>query len=605
MAEINITNNVPNTTATYTASGRDVTLSVKTDDGYLFDGVPSVEYDNWDGDFVILNLSVNGAGVLATLVCPDVDDAITIKGNTKADSQITIQNNVPNTAVTYEKSGDNYILTIVADTDYKFSGAPQFQFDDLNGDYLTVNGVLSVNDTITTVTLNDVDSSSPITITGETVSTAVPEIALINNIPDTAAEVVYDGVTAIFTVTGTYPKHIFINPIVNYTNKAGEQVSLPMTINEQTCMATVTDIDDSKQATLSGLYEQVCLITNNLTLCQPIEPLPSYIRSGETLTVTIQANDGTEFNIDDNAPSIEYENESGDLIKLLFTISENKNTANITVLADSVNFSGGLTLSGGAVPKQVIGSNYGAINVYKVTLDEIERFAKVRFFKETSADGSTFENIDLGKWVNRIKRIYTDVPESSKDVIKCGNYDTGIEVKQPDVSKITLDFGSVIVPAHNKNTLDYDSEVNVFLPFMGFVQIPTDYVGKSISLVYDINIVTGDGVAKFTYDDIPFQVEKISPSSNVIYLTSYEEGVSVIGSDTWDELLYYGLEPFIYLKWFDDLNNGRNNDSKTGYIKSFKGFNIFSDVSPISSTEMTVEEQQTIIRLLESGVYIE
>ena len=403
-------------------------------------------------------------------------------------------------------------------------------------------------------------------------------------------------VKAGYTNTGGYPKSVVLE-------QNGAKDWAFGKLSTKTNAKTIITITGE---TASGGTPEIN-ITNNLTLCQPIEPLPSYIIAGETLTVTIQANDGTEFDTEKSTPKFYYENEIGYPKTQYFTISSDKKTATGSIQVNA-NWSG-FAVIGIAYPVTVVGGQYGAINVYLVTLDELAEFSAKRFFKETGTDPSTgapiYENIDLGKWVNRIKRIYADVPESSKDAIKCGNYDTGIEVKQPDVSKITLDFGSVIVPAHNKNTLDYDSEVNVFLPFRGFIKIPTDYVGKTISLSYDVNIVTGDGVAKFTYENIPFQVEKISPSTNVIYLTGYENGGSTIGSDIWDELIYYGLEPFVYLKWFEDLNNGRNNDSKIGYIKSFKGFNIFADVSPIGSTEMTVEEQQTIIGLLESGVYIE
>lgn len=341
-------------------------------------------------------------------------------------------------------------------------------------------------------------------------------------------------------------------------------------------------------------------VNAKLSNCYSVGTLPASYAQGAQVDITLQANDKTEFKVD---PYLSHSTNTGSTIKEKFTVSADKKTATVSYKLPTSYKVIKLTITAETDPIQEIGSKFGAINVYIVTLNTLEEFSKKRFVKPTGA--TNYEFIDIGKYVNRIKRIYVPITSGAPDVLRCGNYNTEIQVFQPATDKITLDFGSVIVPSHNKNTLDYDSEVNVFLPFKGFVKIPNDYVGKSIGLVYDVNIVTGDGVAKFTYENIPFQVEKISPSSNVIYLTGYENGGSVIGSDRWDELIYYGLEPFIYLKWFDDLNNGRNNDSKIDYIKSFKGFNIFADVSPIGSTEMTVEEQQTIIGLLESGVYIE
>lgn len=58
-----------------------------------------------------------------------------------------------------------------------------------------------------------------------------------------------------------------------------------------------------------------------------------------------------------------------------------------------------------AYPVTVVGQQYGAINVYLVTLDELAEFSGKRFFKETGSDPETgapqYENIDLGTYVNK------------------------------------------------------------------------------------------------------------------------------------------------------------------------------------------------------------
>lgn len=509
-----IYNEVPNTTATYTEDGTNVTLSVSTNRGYLFDGAIIAWY--WDTNMKnkTVNLTVNEAGDLATGLCQNVYSGITIQGTTKSD------------------------------------------------------GTLSI----------------------------------VNEIPDTEVDFVYEGETVTFTVTGySYTNFVFVNPKVNYTNTAGEQVNLPMTIDGQTCTATVMDIDVTQPVTITGRYEQSCLITNNLTLCQPLEPIPPYIVAGDTLTVTIEANEGTEFNADDTAPSMGYTDLDHIKSTRLFTISEDKHTATITVTADEVSLQNGLTFDGGAVPKQVVGANYGAINVYRVTLDELEQFAKVRFFKEVGY-GSDPINIDLGDWVNRIKRIFTEVPVASDDVIRCGNYNTLVVCKAPAVETVTLNFGSVEIPAPNGNATDYDSEIKVFLPCSGFVSLPNDYAGLSVTLTYIINVITGDGIAKLSHNDIVFQTAEVKACSDVIYKASE----TVIGGDTWDGMGLHGYEPYIYVKTFDSLNDtGRNGDSVRGRIGDFKGFNVFSDVSVISADKMLTTEQETIYRALSSGVYID
>src|SRR5574337_510999 len=109
-----------------------------------------------------------------------------------------------------------------------------------------------------------------------------------------------------------------------------------------------------------------------------------------------------------------------------------------------------------------------------------------RFFKITGTDPETgtpiYENIDLGAYVNNIHRVYTNIDTSSTDVIRCGNYNTGVTCHQPSEDKITLDLGTAVVPAHNEDNTDYESEIKLFIPFAGFVNLNNDYAGKTIAL---------------------------------------------------------------------------------------------------------------------------
>ena len=66
--------------------------------------------------------------------------------------------------------------------------------------------------------------------------------------------------------------------------------------------------------------------------------------------------------------------------------------------------------------------------------------ARVIFFPNSITDTS---EINLGQYVNRIKRIFTTVPVAGNDVLKCGNYNTEISVKNPTSDVMLLDFGNV------------------------------------------------------------------------------------------------------------------------------------------------------------------
>lgn len=462
--------------------------------------------------------------------------------------------------------------------------------------------------------LSGTTAKTKITITGNTQSGGTPELNVTNNITGSGVteQHTFDGETATFTVTGkARPNKVrFFDLKASYTNKAGTATETPFVVqdleNSQQATLTVTDIDPTKPVTLTGSYDYVTEISTNLSNCTANEDLPQYAKDGETVTVTLTANDGAEFDTEQSTPQFYYMNASGYPQTQALTISSDKKTAtgSIQVNTNWRNFA----VIGSAYPVAVVGEQYGAINVYLVALDELAEFSGKRFFKETGTDPSTgapiYENIDLGAYVNKIRRVYTNIGASSTDVIRCGNYNTGVSCHQPAQDKITLDFGTAVVPAHNEDNTDYESEIQLFLPFAGFVNLNNDYAGKTIALQYVINVVTGNGVALLSCNGVVFQVEETEPSSEIIYLSPSTQ-VKTVGGDDWNEMLYYGLEPYIYCKWYESASNGRNNDRQTGILGDFRGFNIFDDVTPIHTAEMLTEEQEMIYTALSDGVYIE
>ena len=140
-----------------------------------------------------------------------------------------------------------------------------------------------------------------------------------------------------------------------------------------------------------------------------------------------------------------------------------------------------------------------------------------------------------------------------------------------------------------------------FLPFAGFVNLNNDYAGKTIALQYVINVVTGNGVALLSCDGVVFQVEETEPSSEIIYLSPSTQ-VKTVGGDDWNEMLYYGLEPYIYCKWYESASNGRNTEPTNGHFRRFQRFIKLDNVSTISTPDMLIMEQEMIYSELENGV---
>ena len=523
----------------------------------------------------------------------------TRKEVTPEPTEPTVTNNI--TDSTEQHTYQDGTLSITASEGYTFQ--------DAKASYNTSAGPatetpLTVEGNTATIQITDLDVNTPVVISGEVV--AIPEPitpTVTNNIDGTEESHEWDGETLTITVkTPSYIRARLDKPQVHYTNTGGEPITQDMQVESTstrvTATAVITDLGGDYSVTVTGTYIRTLPLTKSLTNCTSKEPLPDYVDFDSLITVELDANPNTEFHTDETTYLSVTTRVGGRKTKTPFTISSDKRKATISYqLANSGDYSR-VNIVGECFPVEVVGKQYGSINVYLVTLDNLKEFAAKRYF----TDGG--ENVDLGEYVNRIKRIYTDITPFSTDVIRCGNFNTGVACQQPAQDKITLDFGTAIVPAHNEDNTDYESEIQIFLPFAGFVNLNNDYAGKTIALQYVINVVTGNGVVLLSCDGVVFQVEETEPSSEIIYLSPSTQ-VKTVGGDDWNEMLYYGLEPYIYCKWYESASNGRNNDRQTGILGDFRGFNIFDDVTPIHTAEMLADEQEMIYTALSDGVYIE
>lgn len=588
-------------------------LQLNAKSGYKFDGDITAAYTDTSGTPKTLVLTPRNSlnlEVWADVYDTDANTAFEITGNTRLDNELEVTNEIPNTAATGVKSGRwSGSVNVTANGGFKITSA-KIAFRDGYGDPASEDMTISEDGKTASWSNDDFETDSGVTLTGETASEGTPELNVTNNIAGTTEQHTFDGVTATFTVTGDGASKRFINPQLKYTSTDGQQKTVDMEVEVLSyyslAKVTITDLDPTEPVTLTGEFVDVAHITANLTNCYADPPLPEFLQFGETLNVTIKANENTAFDTEQSTPNFFYYDENGDPASKDLTVSGDKKTATGSLtLQDGWS---NLSVNAQAYPVTVVGQQYGAINVYLVTLDELAEFSGKRFFKITGSDSETgmqiYENIDLGAYVNNIRRVYTNIAAISTDVIRCGNYNTGVSCHQPAQDKITLDFGTAVVPAHNEDNTDYESEIQIFLPFAGFVNLNTDYAGKTIALQYVINVVTGNGVALLSCNGVVFQVEETEPSSEIIYLSPSTQ-VKTVGGDDWNEMLYYGLEPYIYCKWYESASNGRNNDRQTGILGDFRGFNVFDDVTPIHTAEMLTEEQEMIYTALSDGVYIE
>lgn len=575
--------------------------------GYMWSEIPGTigfeRMEQYDG-LVSESPYTNAYGVNVGTNVPRKNDTITFnttrKEVTPEPAEPTVTNNITDSTEQHTYQDGTLSITVTASDGYTFQ--------DAKATYNTSDGTatetpLTVEGNTATIQITDLDVNTPVVISGKVMKVPEPVTPTVtNNIDGTEESHDWDGETLTISVkTPSYISARLDKPQVHYTNTDGEPITQDMQVESTStrvkATAVITDLGGDYSVTVTGTYIRTLPLAKSLTNCTSKEPLPDYVDFDSLITVELDANPNTEFHTGTSYLSVKTR-VGGRETKTPFTISSDKKKATISYqLANSGNYSR-VKIVGECVPVEVVGKQYGSINVYLVTLDNLKEFAAKRYF----TDGG--ENVDLGEYVNRIKRIYTDITPFSTDVIRCGNFNTGVSCQQPAQDKITLDFGTAVVPAHNEDNTDYESEMQIFLPFAGFVNLNNAYAGKTIALQYVINVVTGNGVALLSCNGVVFQVEETEPSSEIIYLSPSTQ-VKTVGGDDWNEMLYYGLEPYIYCKWYESASSGRNNDRQTGILGDFRGFNVFDDVTPIHTAEMLTEEQEMIYTALSDGVYIE
>ena len=431
-----------------------------------------------------------------------------------------------------------------------------------------------------------------ITITGSFIS-GVKELQITNNITNTTAKAVASETNYTVTVTGTAQGMFNGTPTITYGGETYE-----MTITNQTATIIVPLATESVIINGEYLLGDFVEVDYSLTNCEIVGDKPVKVKTGQSYTFNFKANPNAEL----TKIQANFQNDSGDWVAEQGTISKDKQTGTVTINLTSGAAYFTVYANADVVQPPTI-KNYGAINVYIVTLENLDEFAKKRFFKPTGETdtGTTYSEVNLGEYVNRIKRIFATVPVGGDDVLKCGNYTTGIKVKYPESDVMLLDFGNVELTGANDNNEDFNAQIQMFIPCRGVVSIDSKYIGKTINLSIKVNVITGDAVALLSCDGVTFQIESFPLSRDVIYRLGTD--LNVVGGEQWNEQILYGLEPYVLITENLTVNVPVNNTQENVTVKDVKGFAQFENVN-LNAANLLVDEYNEIVSQLETGVYL-
>lgn len=603
-----VQNNIPHTTVQYEydpfSSAFNVTVTCET--GFTIKGIPTMTVGGDCFSEVELTVAENKKSATGTIESETQDTTIELTGETESGSTPvepvvpTVENNIPQTdyEAVFDESTSKYTVTVTCKTGYRFAGTPTVSITDdpfsdpvslaVSSDKLTATGEIEVSSASDGLTLDGKTETIPV----------VSDVTVTNNIADTTETHTYTNGTVSIKLTCTDTRKRYVGCKASYGDVS---VDFPVT-DSNDITVTLENVPTGTNITLTGECRYVAsVVTDYLTGCTITGIKPWYVEN-ETVSATLTANVGTYFK---TVPQMQYE--SGNIVdndNFDFTVSKDKKTATISqkleFLKESIELAT-ITFVGSTIPEKEI-TGYGSINVYRVNDSIMNLFSKARFITDTGESGLAYDN-DLGDYVNRLHKVFCDVGEVTGTTIKCGNYDTLINADSINEPVFTLDFGNVTLPTNNSDSSDFNATVKVFVPFKGFVAVDSDFIGKTLNLKYDVDLVTGDGCYKISVGDIIISQDVVKVSSDLIYKTSKNMSLATIGSSKFSTDYLKGLKPFVVVKYYDPLKDRYNNDNSVKVLSDVTGFAKFKDVS-LPNIDCLNSEYNEIVSLLSKGVIL-
>lgn len=532
---------------------------------------------------------------------------------------VAVTNNVQHTTYKAEVQGNNTVITLTCENGFTFDGVPTVTYgadsEDPFADATTENMTVSGN--VATFTLATDSYGGFATLDGNTkaVEPVEPtEPTVTNNITDATESHTVDGSSVTVNITS---KKVMLNVSCAYVGKDGSNKNVPVTVNvvindvadtdTATSNASVTlqNVDFSHPIVITGETKQAMRIDYNLSGCTPVTK-PTYCFVGEQLTITLTADTGNEFTDAAKCTLTGYSSTATSRV-VNMTISEDKLTATGTITptvgtVDADDFF--IIVDGVANPQSTPTKKYGFINAYVLNEQNLEDFATARFVPYTGDSASTKEDpisYDLGDYVNRVKRFFFPVEKGSTSKLMCGNFQVDTNVFNLASDTKVISFGSVDIPNVTQSTADYDTDLNMFLPFIGLETLPVDLIGHTVELELRVNLLGGGGVYVLTCEDRIVYTKEVEPCTDVLFRTQKQE-IRVLGGSKFDSTYLMGLTPYIVLQKKTITSTGvETASSRLTKVKNVVGFTKLVNVKFEDTSNMLMDDVNTIINILRGG----
>jgi len=254
--------------------------------------------------------------------------------------------------------------------------------------------------------------------------------------------------------------------------------------------------------------------------------------------------------------------------------------------------------------------NYGFINVYKPSVEELQVIANGAFIDMSNIHDVTYD--DVSKYIYSLRKVYFRIPEYEKDNIYIGAYNTKVQSEVIKDEIINANCGYISVDEYYKNVFDYDgfTTAKIYLPFIGFKTLDINNIMNSkLYLFYRLNIITGK-IVTILKTDKRGKIYTFDGQGgfDILYtLNLYQSFVNK--SANYDVQYMAGLTPFLQLFTKNPYNTEINPYGyKVSEWKKLNTINGYIECEEIKfmpiHDNIHYDEMQEIKRLCKEGIFL-
>lgn len=389
-------------------------------------------------------------------------------------------------------------------------------------------------------------------------------------------------------------------PLPHYT------VTVPPTVDGKAMELT----DDTYHLTVwpyNGVFiegtaveEPYFTVDYRLTDCYAVPEISPKYYVGDMVEITINAPTGMYFQ---TPPYVVYHERWGSQVKTDLTPIETSEYVQHYVWAFNVTSMISNVYIVGVTQAIPLIEDFGAFNVYSPTLQELTNVANMRY--DFSEDKTYYyNNVDLGTFILSLMKVYVPFETSVNAEMVLGGYRTGVHSATIVYPFSTVNCGNVLITPQYENELDYTfTTLTAYIPFLGFRELDTvKYMGKTITLVYEVELITGNALVLLKSEDDILDTFKCRVAMDVPYVLSLDMGL--IGKYDYNEYLLMDKTPYIKaetnLPYNTDHIRGKNNIyTSIGNLSGYQELDIIPH-----GIKATKREIEMLIQICKNGVYV-